>query len=46
MVSKNASVKDSKGNIVTEPEEVRERWRQYIESLYDRDGKPERIPTG
>ena len=39
MVSKNASVKDSKGNIVTEPEEVRERWRQYTESLYDRDGK-------
>ena len=42
VVSKNASVKDSKGNIVTEPEEVRERWRQYIESLYDRDGKPKR----
>ena len=34
-------VKDDVGNIVIEPEEVRERWRQYIESLYyDRDGKP------
>src|SRR6267154_4128728 len=33
-------VLDDVGNIVTEPEEVRERWRQYIESLYDRDGKP------
>src|SRR6267154_750738 len=33
-------VLDDAGNIVTEPEEVRERWRQYTESLYDRDGKP------
>src|SRR6267154_812637 len=40
VANKSASVKDDAGNIVTEPEEVRERWRQYIESLYDRDGKP------
>ena len=26
--------------IVNEPEEVREQWRLYIESLYDKDGKP------
>jgi hypothetical protein len=36
------SITDSSGNIVTEPEEVRETWRQYIESLYDKDGKPEK----
>ena len=26
--------------MVNEPEEVKETWRQYIESLYDKDGKP------
>ena len=32
---------DSAGNIVTEPEEVRETWRQlYIEYLYVIDEKP------
>src|SRR3989442_11091617 len=30
------------GNTVTEPEEERETWRQYIESLYDKDGKPKK----
>src|SRR6267154_1424476 len=40
VANKNASVKDDVGKTVTEPEEVRERWRQHIESLYDRDGKP------
>src|SRR3989442_8953149 len=38
--SKNVGVMDSAGNTVTEPAEVRETWRQYIESLYDKDGKP------
>ena len=38
--NKNVSVKDSTGNVITEPEEVRESWRLYIEALYDRDGKP------
>ena len=33
-------VADSAGNTITEPEEVRERWRQYIETLCDKDGKP------
>ena len=42
MTSKNVSVMDSAGNTVTEPEEVRETWRQYIESLYDKDGKPKK----
>lgn len=34
------SVVDNAGNEVNEPEEVREIWRQYIEALYDKDGKP------
>src|SRR6267154_6112288 len=40
VTSKNVSVIDNAGNTLNEPEEVRERWRQYIESLYDRDEKP------
>src|SRR5437867_4823184 len=40
MTNKNVSVRDSAGNMVNEPEEVKETWRQYIESLYDKDGKP------
>ena len=33
---------DSSGNIVTDPEEVKKTWKQYIESLYDKDGKPKK----
>src|SRR3989441_11171880 len=40
MTNKNVSVRDSAGNMVNEPEEVKETWKQYIESLYDKDGKP------
>src|SRR5206468_1067509 len=40
MTRENLGVKNSAGNTVTEPEEVRETWRQYIEFLYDKDGKP------
>src|SRR3989442_13474961 len=40
MTSKNISVMDSAENTVTEPEEMRETWRQYTESVYDRDEKP------
>ena len=38
-MNKNIEIKDSTGVIVYEPEEVREQWRLYIESLYDNDGK-------
>ena len=33
-------VTDSAGEIITEPEYVRESWRLYIESLYNKVGKP------
>ena len=35
-------IADSSGNIVTDTEEVRETWKQYIESLYDKDAKPKK----
>ena len=38
-MNKNIEIKDSRGVIVKEPGEVREQWRLYIESLYDKDGK-------
>src|SRR6059036_3490862 len=33
MTSKNVGVKSSAGNIVTEPEEVRETWRQILREI-------------
>ena len=38
----NIGITDSSGNMVNDPAEVRETWRQYIESLYDKDGKPKK----
>src|SRR5206468_10827585 len=38
--NKSSSIKDSAGNLITDSEEVKERWRVYTESLYDKDGKP------
>ena len=34
------AIKDSTGNMITEPEEIRKRWKNYIEMLYDKKGKP------
>ncbi len=39
VTSRNARVTDSAGNTITEPEGLRERWRLYIEALYDKEGK-------
>ena len=39
-MNKNIEIKDITGVIVNEPEKVREQWRLYIESFYDKDGKP------
>ena len=32
------------GNLLTGPEEIKERWREYIEELYAKDEKPDHIP--
>ena len=39
--NRSISVKDKEGNVIDDPSEVREHWRMYIESLYDKDGKPQ-----
>ena len=33
-------IKDRNGNLLTDENEVRERWKEYIEELYDKDNKP------
>ena len=44
--SNQNTVKDSAGVLLTDPEEVRARWKEYIEVLYDKQGKlqDEEIP--
>src|ERR1043165_4392887 len=38
--NRSSSIKDSRGNLLTEPEEIRNRWKEYVEVLYDKNGKP------
>src|SRR5207244_13257674 len=38
--SKSTTIKDDTGKLLTDPEEVRKRWKEYIEMLYDENGKP------
>ena len=33
-------IKDGNGVLLTKPETVKNRWKQYVESLYDKTGKP------
>jgi len=35
-----AGIRDKEGNNVNDPEKVGERWKEYIEELYDKEGKP------
>jgi hypothetical protein len=35
-----SAIKNRDGILVTEEEEMRETWREYIEELYDKKGKP------
>ena len=34
--SKSTTIKDDTGKLLTDPEEVRKRWKEYIEMLYDK----------
>ena len=38
--SSGYAVKNTDGILLTDAEEVRERWREYTEKLYDKEGKP------
>ena len=41
------AIKDETGKLfLTEPEEIRNRWKEYIETLYDMNGKPQNEEMG
>src|SRR5580692_1678316 len=40
-VGRSLTIKASDGKLITEPDKVRDRWKEYIETLYDKEGKPE-----
>ena len=40
------AIKDETGKLLTEPEEIRNRWKEYIETLYDKNGKPQNEEMG
>ena len=39
----NTVIRDGAGVLLTEGEEIRERWACYVEELYDKNGKPDLI---
>ena len=40
------AIKDETGKQLTEPEEIRNRRKEYIETLYNKNGKPQNEETG
>src|SRR6476661_10262092 len=40
------AIKDKTGKLLTEPEEIRNRWKEYIETLYDKNGKTQNEELG
>ncbi len=38
--SQCCSIKDNNVDLLIEPEKFKERWKEYVEELYDREGKP------
>ena len=41
--SKSSSLKNKNGNLLTKPEEIKLRWKEYIEELYAKQDKPTQI---
>ena len=44
--SRGTAIKNDKGDLLTEPESVRNRWKEYMEVLYDKNGKPREDEMG
>src|SRR6476469_9911605 len=40
------AIKDETGKLLTEPEEIRNRWKKYIVTLYDKNKKPQNKEMG
>src|SRR6476619_2484961 len=43
---KSEAIKDETGKLLTEPEEMRNKWKEYIETLYDKNGKSQNEEMG
>ena len=35
-----STIKDKNGNLLTDKDDIKHRWKEYIEVLYDGEGKP------
>src|SRR6476469_7480045 len=44
--STSEAIKDETGKLLTEPEEIRSRWKEYIETLYDKNEKSQNEQMG
>jgi hypothetical protein len=44
--ARNNGIKDRNGQLLTDSEDIKERWKEYIETLYDKDGKPKGTDIG
>ena len=42
----STTVKDKNGKLLSNPDDVRERWREYIEELYDKENRPKEEEMG
>ena len=42
----STTVKDKNGELLSSPDDVRERWREYIEELYDKENRPKEEEMG
>ena len=40
-VKQNLRLHDKEGNVLTDSDKVRDRWKEYIEDLYDKNNKPQ-----
>ena len=40
------AIKDETGKLLTEPEEIRNRWKEYIKFLYGKNGKSQNEEMG
>ena len=40
------AIKGETGKLLTNPEEIRNKWTVYIETLYDKNGKPHNEEMG
>src|SRR5579864_1582514 len=39
--ARSTTIKDRDGKLLTEPDKIRERWKEYIDILYEKEGKPQ-----